>query len=296
MTTQRTFGTAIPVLMVTLAFVVPVVGAPPGAPSLSVTEISLVDNGDGDGFADTRETVSLDLRIVNTGTVDLTGLTAVLATDEAQYVCVTNGSLTIGALASGAEIVVPDAFEFYVLDSADRGTLGLGPYDPLSAAFRITFDSDQGAFAAQPREFAVDLDLDVAGGSGPTSFFEGFEETLGAFEIENLDAGLSSYAAADGYRCQYNDPDNPDGYGDITGACYPGANPTHAADVFWGLSGPSFSPLGGRGFSGFHSLFFGRDLGPDKNWTTPVSLLEAVKTTDPIHLPHDVRPVLSIKH
>ena len=60
------------------------------------------------------------------------------------------------------------------------------------------------------QEVALDLDLDAAGGSGGSVFFEGFESNdLGSFRPMNLDAGRSNLDDADGYRCQYSDPDNP---------------------------------------------------------------------------------------
>jgi hypothetical protein len=184
-----------------------------------------------------------------------------------------------------------------VLD-VDRATLGLGPYDDLSAEFEILIESTPSGQHALPRKFSLDLDLDVAGGSGPTTFFESFEGTLGQFEIENLDAGKYGLAGSDGYRCQYSDPDwqNSNSYGEGLLDCYLGSSTAHADAVWWGLSGPAFSPEGGRGFSGFHSLFFGIDLGPPENWTTPLGVLEAVRTSSAIQLASSGPTELSIKH
>jgi hypothetical protein len=148
----------------------------------------------------------------------------------------------------------------------------------------------------------LDLDLDVVNGTGPSTFLEQFEGlTLGAFELDNIDAGLHSLEASDGYRCQYNDPDregsNTFGFPGFADVCFLGNSPAHADATFWGLSGPMFSPLGGRGFTGFHSMFFGIDQGPPDNWTTPVTVMEATKTIDPIHLGWDgVAPYLSFMH
>ncbi len=43
--------------------------------------------------------------------------------------------------------------------------------------------------------------------------------------------------------------------------------------------------------------FFGIDLGPPDNWTTPLSVLEAVAMTDPVHIARDApNPELIFKH
>lgn len=149
---------------------------------------------------------------------------------------------------------------------------------------------------------ALDLDLDVSAGAGPASFFETFESgTLGAFEVQNIDAGKYGPAASDGYRCQYSDPDwmNSNTYNQpfFVSDCHLGASLAQADAVHWSLSGPAFSPQGGRAFSGFNSLFFGEDLGPPENWTTPMATVEAARTAQPIHLGWaGAPPVLSMKH
>ena len=138
---------------------------------------------------------------------------------------------------------------------------------------------------AHSPKITLDLDLDITGGSGAASFLESFENNdLGAFEIQNLDDGLSNIGASDGYRCQYNDPDNLNGNAPGRVDCHLAPNPAHANATWWQLSGPAFSPAGGRGFSGFHSLFFGVDLGPPENWTPPLAILEAAAMTDPVHI------------
>jgi hypothetical protein len=273
--------------------------ATPGfAGGIAVLETELADNGDGDGFADTRETVSLRLKVRNTTGADLTGVTLHLKTNDASLICISDAVLVVGDLLAGQELQTTDAFEFVVAD-VDRSSLSLGPFDDLSAGFELTVTAQP----ADPQVYAwrmrFDLDLDVTGGAGDTSYFESFEDGLGTFEGVNLDAGTGDLASSEGLRCQYHNPDwiNSAVYG--TGEvskCYV-ASPLHADAFFWGLSGPETSPLLGRGFSGLHSLFYGIDLGPPQNWTTPVGTLEAVATSEPIYLGWDgVAPALSIKH
>lgn len=271
--------------------------APLHAGGVAIIDTVLTDNGDGDGFADTRETVQLAVTVQNTSGVALTDVTARLSTREGQLVCITEPVIDIGDLAIGEVRVVPAPFVFQVLD-VDRTALSLGPLDPLEVHFSVVIDS-QPHPPAHPRKFALDLDLDVSGGAGPTSFFETFEsETLGAFEIQNLDQGLYTAELSDGYRCQYNDPDAPNSnYPGGAAECHLGSSLAQSNEVFWGLSGPKFSPLGGRAFTGFNSLFYGFDLGPPENWTTPLGNLEAVRTSAPIHIGWDgTAHTLSFKH
>jgi hypothetical protein len=274
--------------------------APALCGGIAIVEVVLSDNGDDDGFADTNETVHMVLELQNTSGSDLTGVTAILSTSTPDLVCPETSLVTIGDMLAG-EIKSSPPFVFHVLD-VDRTAMGLDEFGELTASFEILVSTGN---AGLPRVVApfvrLDLDLDVSAGSGPTTFFEGFEsETLGAFEVENLDQGKHSLAAADGYRCQESDPDweNSSSYGAAIGeVCYLGASVAHADAVHWGLSGPAFSPLAGRAFSGQNSAYFGTDLGPPLNWTTPMATLEAVRTSEPIYLDWDgVSPTLSIKH
>ncbi len=268
------------------------------AGGIAILDTVRSDDGDGDGFADTKETVSFRLLVQNTTGAALSGVTAQLTEADDGSACVSQPVIAIGSLAV-AEIKLTDPFVFAVRSNLDRTGLGLGPYDDLSATFGITFSSQSGPVPARPPLLALDLDLDVSGGSGPTSFSETFEGTLGAFEIDNMDQNLYSLTTSDGYRCQTHDPDwvNSAPFGDIPETCFLGINAAHAGEVFWGLSGPAFSPLGGRAFTGFHSLVFGVDLGPPQNWTVPFAVLEAARTTDPIALAWTgAAPVLSIMH
>ena len=257
------------------------------AGGVAILNTVLSDDGDHDGYADTNETVSMQLTVRNTSGIALSAVKLRLASLDPQRVCLSDAEIEVGDLAPGQTVVPADTFVFAVLDDVDRAGMGLGPWDALSATFEIhafTAASEQPALAST---ITLDLDLNVSGGAGPMSFFESFEDTLGAFEIENIDQGKTNLADSDGYRCQYHDPDwpNSNNYGHETGPeCFLGNTPLQADKVHWGLSGPAYSPLGGRGFSGFHSLFFGIDLGPPENWTTPMGTLEAVRTTDPIAL------------
>ena len=270
------------------------------AGGVAIVNAVLTDDGDNDGFADTNETESMRLTVRNTSSGDLTNVAIALIPLDAGLVCVSQTTIDVGNLAAGEERLTEEAFVFSVPAGVDRDAMGLGALDNLSASFDLAVSSQPENQPAVPSSLTLDLDLDVSAGGGDSAFFESFEETLGAFEIDNMDQGKTDLTASDGWRCQYHDPDwiNSNNYDHSTGPdCFLGNTPAHADAVFWGLSGPTFSPLGGRGFSGFHALFFGIDLGPPQNWTSPMSMLEAVQTSEPINLGWDnVSPTLSIKH
>jgi len=266
------------------------------ANGVALMEMAVTDNGDGDGYADTNETVLLSLKIRNSSSSPLNGVSARLTTSTPDYVCITDDRIDIGSLAAGEVRWTTQSFEFHVAPGVDRTLLGVNEFADLSAQFRVRIETDSSLAPALDSHLALDLDLNRSGGSGSTAYFESFENNdLGSFELDNLDSTLNNDVAADGYRCQYNDPDGPNPNGSFP-ECFPAISQTHADDTFWDLSGPAFSPLGGRGFSGFHSLFFGVDLGNPENWTTPAGILEGVRTTNPIHLAADVAPTLVFKH
>jgi len=266
---------------------------------VAILETLVSDNGDGDGIADTRETVTIRLRVQNTTAESLTGVLVHVTTDDYDLACLTVATVDVGDLQPGEIRETSQGFQFVVAD-VDRDALGLDALDDLSIHFELTADA-QPSTQIFPNRFRLDLDLNVSGGLGPQTFVENFEDGLGAFEIENIDSGLHGLENADGYRCQYFDPDwmNSNTYGNplYIEECYIAASPLHADAVWWGLSGPETSPEGGRGFTGFHSLFYGIDMGAPLHFTTPMGTMEAVISTEPIYLGwDDVNPQLSIMH
>lgn len=285
-------------IVLVAVFLAAMLFAPPAnGGGVAIVRTELTDDGDQDGYADTNETVELRLAVRNTSGAYLPEATIHLVPREPELVCVSEGTITVGDLAAGEERLIEQPFVFSVLADVERDPVQYGEFFDLSATFDVTVVAGSEVRPAVPGRITLDLDLNVSGGAQETTFFESFEETLGAFYIENLDEGKSSHEETDGWRCQYSDPDWDKSSNYTYTDCFFGNSPAHADAVFWGLAGPSFSPLGGRGFSGFHSLFFGRDFGPPENWTTPSGMLEAVRTSVPINLGWDgVAPTLTIFH
>ncbi len=179
---------------------------------------------------------------------------------------------------------VAEAFTFHVAD-VDRAASGLTDLDDFSAEFQLLFSADQFDALATPLLLTLDLDLDAEGGSGSTTFFEGFESgTFGAFTEMNLDAGRNSLAGSDGYRCQYSDPDwvGSNSYG-VVAECYLASSPAQADTFFWQVHTPSAID-GGRAFSGQKSLYMGV-FGPAADeHTTPLGVLEALGLIAPLNI------------
>ena len=127
----------------------------------------------------------------------------------------------------------------------------------------------------------------LSGGAGPTTYFESFEGGFGSFTTMQLDEHLNppdddldndeeGLLNADGYRCQYNDPDwqNSNDPGRLS--CYP--NPSGLPDEFF------FDVSRDRAFTSGQSLYYGDFIDDSLGFTTPLAQLEAVVTTDPINL------------
>jgi len=257
---------------------------PPPPGGVVVVDIALSDNGDGDGFADTNETVEMRLTVRNGTGDNLTTPIALLTTDDPKIECITVPMIEIGPLLAGEFRLISEPFVFKVAD-VNRTSTG----EAFSVTFDLTIATLQGTLEIVPT-ITLDLDLDVGGGSGPTTYFEGFEGgSLGAFTTMHLDAGLGGSATdgsdndnSNGYRCQYSNPNwsQSNSYGTGNGLdCY--LNPTGAPDAFY------WQTTANRAFSGTRSLYFGIPLSPELGFTTPLAQLEAVRTTEPINLGWD---------
>jgi hypothetical protein len=267
-----------------------------------VVGFTLADNADDDGFADSNETVALRLVLFNRGDSDLTNVVARLTSADLALACPTRAVIVIPLLAAGETRAVREAFEFRVDDRQRTGACSIGGAPCASSAscgagtcnaslvdfaatLRVTFSSDQLPAISAPQSVRIELDLDAVGGSGATTFFEGFESgSFGSFTPQNLDQGKYSFAGSDGYRCQYHDPAflNSNSWGVITD-CFLGATAAQADALHWQIDGPS-SPYPAHAYSGQHSLYMGMFLPDGRGNTTPLATLEAVASGLPIHL------------
>ena len=159
--------------------------------SVAITGFTITDDGDNDGIGDTLETMLVELTLRNVGSIDLTGIVGNVTSESAE-VCVTQGGVSIPALDVGEEATtLPIVVHVTDVDRTD-------PFESLSGSFDVLLTADQVQFVCVRSTFALDLDLDVEGGAGPTSLVEGFESGLGIFENMNLDAGIPGNSEAVG--------------------------------------------------------------------------------------------------
>lgn len=277
---QRSWSFRPSVLLTSVVLLFLGVSSPNLAGGVVIVSTVLSDNGDDDGYADTHETVSMRLVVENLSGIDLTGVAARIRTDQTATACVTDPLISIGDLPAGVRRTTDGAFTFTVSGTVERTDV----LEDLSLSFDVRISSDQIAELALGPGITLDLDLDLGVGAAPTGFFESFETgDFGSFEAVNMDSGLHGWVEATGYRCQHDflDPCGGDSCPPLD--CYPGASSLQADAFHWQVDGPS-SPDGGRAYTGNHSLFMGLFLPGELGHTTPMATLEAVATTDPIHI------------
>ncbi len=161
--------------------------------------------------------------------------------------------------------------------------------------------------------------LALAGAAAPAQageFFEGFEDgTLGAMVPMNLDAGLYSAEASDGYRCQYNDPDyiNSNSYeptsagpgkkpASVNTDCWVGATEEQGNAFFWNVVDGFGSSPEGRSYRGRYSVWMGALLTPTTGKdrtaaiTAPLATLEGIAMASPVQIASEGTVELSFKH
>jgi hypothetical protein len=268
----------------------------------------LGDNGDDDGWADSNETVSMQIELSNKSGVDLSGIVARLQSNDPKVECVINPSLDFGDLPEGESALSTGAFQFKVADVQREGTCSVGlnvcttnaqcvagggdscsaDLEDFSITLTVILASNEFDATIAPQRVTLDLDLDATGGTGPGTFSEGFETgTFNTFTSMNIDDGKSSEVQSEGYRCQYSDPDwvNSNSYGQITD-CWLAASPAQATDFYWRVNKPS-DDGGNRAYEGNNSIHMGRWNSTVSDFTTPLATLEALGSNNPIYLGWD---------
>ena len=243
---------------------------------LSLVGTHITDNGDGDGIADSNETVQIGISVQSHGGT-LRDCVAWLSTESPAVDCMRKSEILIGDVSGSGPAVTPvERFEI-TFGNVDRHDLGLGPDDPLEALLTLDIRCSYGSSTLRIREpLRLSLDRNVldqgqtpvtwegdfeAGGINPAAPLEGT-----AFYAQNIDSGLPGNHNAEGlinsddWRCQYSDPDwrNSSPYNNEGGMdCYPGMDLAQADAVFWQVDGSlePDSPDGGRAHRGEKSVY-----------------------------------------
>jgi hypothetical protein len=253
------------------------------------------DNGDGDEFVDSEETVDMKVCLINNCGLELHNCTGRLFSNDPEVECILDSTINIGTLADGSDVVcITDPF-VWKMANVNRPNADA----VFQGSFGFTMSCDEINALSIPQEFDLNLDVDLEDfGQSPVEWVEGFEGgTLGAskFFAENLDAGIpgannvQGLANGDGWRCQYSNPDwpNSNSYGNEAGDdCYPGATLNGANTIYWSVDGiDTNSSDGGRSKTGDYSMYYGVYLtDPPNEFTTPLAAVESVATGTPINL------------
>lgn len=158
---------------------------------------ALSDNGDGDAWADTNETVSFTIRIRNETGQPLSNVTAIVDSDDPSVDCISKRSASFGAIpagGTGANVLASDPFTFKVSGSVACAD----PMNPPTATFRVLIQADGFAGALEPQEVTLHLDLNDLPGSGAyleafTSSPAGWEHRLGPGDDDGATVNPNGY-------------------------------------------------------------------------------------------------------
>ena len=256
--------------------------------------------GDDDGYADAGETVDLVVRLSNKSGLDLDDIVVGLVTSDPKIDCISVPIVSVGAALNATIFNTPP---FRVKIAGAPLVERTSATEILRATFRLTVRSNKFDTLTRSTEFFLDLDYNVAGTPIAAPFVEDFEGSgLGAFTLQTLDAGKTTLALSDGYRCQYSDPFGPNSFSPNRADCFLGFTGDPAAGVNdWHIqvSNPA-NCNSGRAYTGVRSLRWGTcpstATSPVRD-TTRMKQLDAVATIAPINLPNwSAGPELSFKH
>jgi hypothetical protein len=270
--------------------------------TMSVINGSITDNGDADAFADTNETVDMRITVQNTCGIPLTNCVATLTSVDPKVACILDPKIVLGNFVEN-EVKLSSAVDVFrwKVANVDRTASGGNASSTFSAQLKVSIACEDFEALSTPQFLNMELDLDVtAPGSGPGPFIESFESATlqpgTSFTNNNMDAALNSNAAADGWRCQYSDPDwvQSNVYGDPSAAeCFPGITDTQRTNVWWQIDGPTQAD-GGRAYTGTRSLYYGAFI-PGGGHTGPTSTIEGAQSLNPINLSPSSVATLSFK-
>ena len=245
--------------------------------------------GDDDGFADAGETIDMAVKLRNKSGLDLDDVVVGLGSTDPKIECISTPIVAAGAVASGVDFLTPP-FRFKVAGAPTVQRTSVE--QELRAKFILTLRSNKFDNLTRTIEITVDLDLNTVGPAPATSpFLEDFEGAdLGQFTLMTLDAGKTTLALSDGYRCQYSDPFGPNTGSPGRTDCFLGFSGDPPAGVNdWHIQAANAANCNsGRSFTGLQSVRWGTcpstATSPVRD-TTRLKQLDAIVTKDPINLP-----------
>jgi hypothetical protein len=186
--------------------------------NVALIATAITDNGDGDVWADTNETVDMVITLRNQTGVQLNNVQARMATSDPKIDCIINPIINVGTIppddpltlfADEGIITTTGAFTFRIAPTANRqGTCSVslvpcgndtqctgGGGDScdaelreFSATMNVFLSSDEFDTAFVDQKATIPLDLDATGGGTPTTITETFAGGFGIFSIDNIDS------------------------------------------------------------------------------------------------------------
>lgn len=157
------------------------------------------DNGDGDTWADTNETVNFTIRLRNDSGAPLTNVTAVIDSEDPTVDCISKRTASFGSIPAGGtatNVLAIDPFTFKVAGSVAC----TDPMKPPQATFRVLIHADGFAGPLEPQEVTLYLDLNDVGGT--VTYAEPFSSNPSGWE-HRLGPGDDDGATVDpnGHAC-----------------------------------------------------------------------------------------------
>jgi len=275
-------------------------GTPGGSP---------VACGDGDAFPDTNEILNLALDITNKSNTDYEDVVVRILSTSSQIDCILQPMAVLGTLPkrgtqgkcdNNTTPCTSPAACVGIGDGSCNGAataFGVGPFvfkvgnvsrtstgQEFAASLKVLISSKDFNALLRPQEVQFELDLNVSGGGASSPFSAGFETDLNGFVPDTADQLTANNAGSDGWRCQYNDPDNPQSNSLDNPNCFLGFAGV-AGSNFWHRHGTSGFADGGKGHASNTSLHFGkhRDSGNTAGDTSPLKQVDSAASPT-IHL------------
>jgi len=161
----------------------------------------LSDNGDGDEYADTNETVDISIRIQNNTDQPLQNVTVTIATDDPAVDCILKDTASFGTIdsagATGTNDLGTDPFTFKVSNQATC----VDPITPPTATFEVLILADGFAGPVTPQRLTMVLDMnDLPGTITFTEDFNadppGFYHELGPGDDNGISTGPGGLACS----------------------------------------------------------------------------------------------------
>ncbi|MEE8410972.1 MAG: hypothetical protein V3S47_00615 [Acidobacteriota bacterium] len=289
--------------------------------NVALIDIAITDNGDGDVWADSGETVDMTITLRNQTGVLLNNVQARLASNDPKIDCIINPIINVGTIEADdpatigideGVVTTTGAFTFRIASSANRtGTCSIslavcsqdadctgggGTCDAelqdFSASLNVFLSSDEFDTAFVDQVVALPLDLDAFGGGTPTEVIEGFEGGFGIFGIDNMDSAVvadgTTVLGIPGSGGHGGTLVNSDGYRcSFADPDYVNAFTYQDEDCFMGIdTGHAddvwWEVITERAFAGTQSLAYASRIDDTLLWTTPTGTMEAVQTLAPI--------------